>query len=783
MNVGNVAHLRGDEALAEGHLRRALSIQEALAPGSLEVADTLQNLGTIVMNRGNLAEAEELYRRAKAIYERIRPESLAMAKVCNNLSETAVMRSDLETAEYLLQRALAIEERLDPSGTALAITLDNLGQQALRREDLEKAEKYFRRATGLVEKVAPEGLALAANLEKLGLLALRRKDCASAETYLQRSFAIRQRLNPDSLEVAWSLTHLGNQALECADLSKAKDYDKQALAIQERVAPGNSGYPILLHSLGKISQRQGRSRAAEELLCRATDAFEAQRESFGRGEVYDKKLFSDCLFARVESGRAAAAFHVLEQGRARIFLEQLSERDLLFSAELPKDIARRRKKLARDVESTQGALARLSSTRDTAEAERLLDVLRGLWDQQRELMLEIRKSSPRFASLQYPESLDLAGARRALDPGTVLLSYTIGEEKSFLFVIHSPELQGPGLSVFSLSIGETGLREAIRSFRNLLQEGDSDRSQLISRASRLYDLLIKPAEAEIAPAKRLLVSADGPLHTLPFAALVRKGRYLVEWKPLHSVLSATVYAELRRARRPPAGPGQSELVAFGDPIYPRLPEDRETAPASTREILTAVRRGLSLDPIPATRTEVESIASLYPRAQAYVGGEATEERAKSVGSQTRLLHFACHGLFDERFPLDSALALTIPEHPVAGGENGLLHAWEIMESVRLDADLVTLSACDTALGQELGGEGLIGLTRAFQYAGARSVLASLWSVSDLSTADLMKRFYGHLRAGKAKDEALQAAQIELIHSREYSHPYYWAAFQLNGDMR
>src|SRR6185436_8614007 len=118
-----------------------------------------------------------------------------------------------------------------------------------------------------------------------------------------------------------------------------------------------------------------------------------------------------------------------------------------------------------------------------------------------------------------------------------------------------------------------------------------------------------------------------------------------------------------------------------------------------------------------------------------------------------------------------------------GQDNGLLQAWEIFESMRLAADLVTLSACDSGLGKEMGSEGLIGLTRAFQFAGARSVLASLWSVSDLSTADLMKRFYGHLRAGRTKDEALQAAQIALIRSREFSHPYHWAAFQLVGDWK
>ncbi len=160
--------------------------------------------------------------------------------------------------------------------------------------------------------------------------------------------------------------------------------------------------------------------------------------------------------------------------------------------------------------------------------------------------------------------------------------------------------------------------------------------------------------------------------------------------------------------------------------------------------------------MPASREEVERIASLYaPKSVAYLGADATEERAKSLGKDVPLIHFATHAVINERFPLDSALVFTIPEHPKEGQDNGLLQAWEIFERVRIDADLVTLSACDSGLGKEMGGEGLIGLTRAFQYAGARSVLASLWKVEDKATAELMKRFYTYLKAGKTKDEALR----------------------------
>jgi CHAT domain-containing protein len=302
----------------------------------------------------------------------------------------------------------------------------------------------------------------------------------------------------------------------------------------------------------------------------------------------------------------------------------------------------------------------------------------------------------------------------------------------------------------------------------------------------LYELLLRPAEGLLVPADRLVILPDGPLHTLPFAALRRaeggSARHLLEWKPLHVAVSATVYAELKKGRRAVKAEGL-RIAAFGDPRYPSV--TREQAEKLTNpDVRAVVRRGAALSPLPFTREEVQTIAGLYPTtSRTYLGEEATEGRAKGVGKDAQVLHFACHGLVDERFPLNSALALTIPESPKEGEENGLLQAWEIFDGLRIEAELVTLSACETGLGKEFGGEGLVGLTRAFQYAGARSVLASLWSVGDSSTSELMKGFYGGLKAGKSKDEALRGAQLKLLKDERTASPFHWAAFQIYGDWR
>ena len=407
-----------------------------------------------------------------------------------------------------------------------------------------------------------------------------------------------------------------------------------------------------------------------------------------------------------------------------------------------------------------------------------------------QIIERVRGASPRLAALQYSQPLDLAHVQQALDAGTVLLSYQIGTDTSRLFVVRrSTAAAQDDFTVHTIAIGDAGLREQVTAFRRLIERDAGARAgagqPFIDSAQRLYDLLVAPAGSAIAAADRVLIVPDGPLHSLPFASLVRNigkaaGRpwqFLVEWKPLHTTLSATVYAELRKRTRLS---GPSTLVAFGDPQYSGAPGP---APAIAPDVQAMVRRGFSFAPLPATRAEVTALSRGFgARATIYLGADATEARAKSI-AKTRYLHFATHGLLDARSPLDSALALSLPAERRPGQENGLLQAWEIFEQLRIDTDLVTLSACETALGDDVAGEGLIGLTRAFHYAGARTVLASLWAVADTSTSTLMTKVYAHLRAGVSKDDALRRAQLDAIARPATSAPFHWAAFTLSGDWR
>lgn len=800
--MGVTVARRGDYPAADELLRQALAIREELAPGSSEVAWSLNNLGILTRHRGDLVKAEEYLTRGEALHRQLVPESADRALFLQNLGNLAWSRGDLKKAASLHRQALAIFEKADPGSEKVVSCLINLSSLLILRGDLSSAENLLRRALSLQEQRAPDAMAASESLAQLGNLALRRGDLEAAETHFHRALTIQEKLSPEAPETAATLNNLGLVAGRQGDFARARAYFQRSRTIKEKLGSSDAA---ILANLGRLEIDSGDLATAEKLLREALAIYQkSAAESLDASEIlsdlgevaFRRGRLAESLalhrrtweirhkLAPETTGEAAALYHL---GRAEIRSGQRTEgiRNLCLAIDT---LDRQRGRIGgtqqarASFEATlgdyyQACLQGLIELGRPAEAFHALE--RGRARSFLALLAE-RDLSP-SATLEVPTPLDLQGARAVLDSGTVLLAYGVGAETTWLFILQPADVAGPGFSALPIAIDAKGLHAEVEGFRRLLNRSDSERAEIEARARRLYDLLIRPAEAQIAQAQRILVSPAGPLHTLPFAALLRDDRWLIDWKPIHSVLSATVYAELVQSRPARGAPGGERLIAFGDPLYPRSAPESGSDPG----IREAVRRGWALDALPSSRREVEAITSLYPEAEAYLGREATEERAKSLGQGSRLIHFACHGLLDERFPLNSALALTIPERPGDSQENGLLQAWEIFESVRLQADLVTLSACDSGLGKEMGGEGLVGLVRAFQFAGARSVLASLWSVADDSTAILMKHFYTHLRQGRTKDEALRAAQLDLIRSgqREISHPYHWAGFALYGDWR
>jgi CHAT domain-containing protein/Tfp pilus assembly protein PilF len=764
----------GDLDAAKRTAERAVLMRDRLKADDTVVADGLVRLATVLVARGDLAEAEAAYLRILQLYEARAPDGRIVAGMLGNLGYVARLQEDFQRAQAYLERALAITEK-GGWDAETATVLANLAEISRERGDLATAEARYRRVIAIRTAVDPTTPLLSVTEERLGRLLMDRGTLGEAETLFRRALA---RDSP-----AYSYPRhqaLGDLALRRGDLDAAESHYRQALELRRVMVPGTLDEAEASRSLAAVARRQGRTDEAVALLYDAGRALEAYASRVGgspevraRFRAGRASVYRELEELLLELGRREEAFQVTERARARALIADLAQRRLTPAQGVPEDVERER----RSADAEYDRLFREASSPGTRRAA-LAGELEAARRRQDHVRARLRSVAPRSASIRDPEPLDLAGVRGVLDPGTLLLAHRLGPERSRVYAV------GPGaddFGVFGVDAGEQTIRDQVRSFRERIEvrRGSLLQAALFDEARRLSRLLLAPVADRLARAERLLIVPDGVLNLLPFAALADPGsaeqRFLVEAKPLHLISSVTLYALISRPRERP--PGESPSVAgFGDPAYP-------AARSESPPLASALRSGLRLDPLPATRGEVEALRELSPGARLWVGAEATEARAKSIGEDARIVHFACHGFVDEKFPLESGLALSIPGEWKPGDENGLLQAWEVLQSMRIDADLVTLSACRTGVGKELAGEGLLGLTWAFQYAGAKSVVASLWEVGDASTAALMRRFYRELRDGAPKAEALRRAQVELLRRPSTAAPYFWAAFQLTGDWR
>jgi CHAT domain-containing protein/tetratricopeptide (TPR) repeat protein len=789
--MGLIAQGRDDLPAATDFYTQALAMFLRLAPESPDASAAMSNLGAILHKRGDLEQAEDYYRRSLVIKEKREPRSFNTGATLANLGDLYRVRGELERAETTLQRALEILMATAPKHPGIAGVYGYLAAVAKDRGDLGLAERRARETIRFLAKTAPDSLLLTGGLETAAALAADRGDLAAARRDLERMLTIATHASPGSLYEAAALQGLGDLDARQGRFTRAQERYQRVLEIRQHLAPGSADEAKALASLARLAEKRGQDDLAIRTFQRAVDVLDQQILTLGGSEENKADVrasmantYRSLIALLVRRGRGEEAFAVLERSRGRSFLNLLAERDLLFPRDLPEELERTRRAIVGEYDRVEQQLAALDPGKETAKIEELSRQLRALRDRYVTWVEGLRQASPRLAALEYPVPLSSAAAQEVLDPGTVMLSYSLGAERSYLFILRRDQ----PLVVKTLARTAGQLRREVKLFRDLLAEarpgsrlGTSRAASLRTLARSLYGELIAPAAPYVALSERILFIPDGALHTLPWGALAGRERYLVEWKPFHLALSATVYAELRRSRRGLPQATEVDLAAFGDPAIPPGLIAGDAESIADPRVRAGAERGFRFTPLPASRDEVLGIARLYPAShRAYLREEATEESAKAISGKVRYLHFATHVTMDEHLPFNSAVVLSIPEHFAEGKENGLLQTWEIFDQLRLDADLVTLSGCDSALGRELAGEGLIGLTRAFQYAGARSVLASLWKVGDNTTGELMIRFYRHLREGQPKDEALRQAQRELVPTLT---PYQWAAFQLYGDWR
>ncbi len=777
-NLGVIAHEKGNLLKAEMYYQRGLKLLDRIDPNSPLLASLYENLGVIYADRHDWVQAERSLKRALALRQSTAPDSIGVAGSLSNLGALFADQGDWAQSEYYHKQALALFERLAPNSLDVAISLNNLGSVALMQGKLTEAEVYLPRAVSLFEALAPQSSAMGVCLSSLGSLCIEKQEFEKAEQYHSRALSLREQIAPESLDVARSLNNLGVVAYARANLTQAEEYHKRALAIRERIAPDSIETALSLTHLAQIAMERHDWQTAQQYLRRAIEIMETQRKQIPNPEsrLNFTRRYSDPYGVYVQvllgTDQPALAFETLERARARTLVELISEREWRIAPDVPDDLRQRQQQL----DARRSRAYRQLQQATEAETTRWREELKSISAEQRALNADLRRASPRYAQLQFPEPLSLQQIQASLDEGTLLATYVLGEKQSWPITATRQSLR-----VYPLNRSEREVRRLVLEYRALLMERDSlnrpksDIKTIGEKGKALYDLLLQPAQAEWQGAKRLLVIADGVLNRLPFGALVvqagDKPTYLIEKLPIHTVPSIGTYRLVRSYLR--EREWAYTLLAVGDPAYPEL----STQSGEKTESLQ--KRGLRLQRLPETRKEVEALAQLYGSgARVIVDKEATVSAVLSDIPKSRVVHLACHGLLDNQDPLGSALVFT-----PSGDDDGFLRAYQVLGGVPLGTDLVVLSACETGRGAEIKHEGVVGLSWAFLGAGARSVVVSLWEVKDTSTAELMVSFHRHLREGKSKDEALRSAQLGLIRSQQHAHPYHWSGFVLMGDYR
>lgn len=494
-----------------------------------------------------------------------------------------------------------------------------------------------------------------------------------------------------------------------------------------------------------------------------------------------------------QKGYDALAFHASERSRARRLLELLAEAGANIREGVDPQLLQQEQSLIQQfnaIEHQRYELTRGQFT--TAQIDALTTQSQSLINQLNQLQTQIRVVSPNYANLQYPQPLNLEQVQQqVLDDDTLLLQYYLGEERSFLWAVTKDSITSYILpNSTEIEAVATPYREAI----NL------DNTTTVAQGLALSEILIAPVVNQLNN-QRLLIVGDGILQFIPFAALPIPSQpdtpLLVEHE-IVTASSATLIANQREqlANRPTAA---QAVAVIADPIFesddPRLNSQisSENNPPSLDNLaLARATRSLGLgDTAPQlnrlefTRYEAQNIAELFPENERMkaLDFEASRYLATHPNlSQYQIIHFATHGLIDPVNPELSGLVLSL-FNPQGESDNGFLRLNDIF-NLNLPAELVVLSACQTGLGRQVRGEGLVGLTRGFMYAGARRVVVSLWNVNDLATSQLMTRFYQQmLNENQPPIIALRQAQLEMWNSGQWQSPYYWGAFTIQGDWR
>lgn len=818
--IGAAYERLGKPLEAMDYYNQALPIQRALGERWHE-AITLNNIGTTYSSFGELQKALEYFNQSLPLRRTVgdaRGEGITL----NNIGILYWKLGDWQKALEYLDQALSRQRSTGDRPGAVS-TLHNIGLVQHSMGNTEKALDYYNQSLTLARAVGDRWNE-AHTLQQIGLVYRLLGDWQKALEYLNQALPIRRAV-ADALGEGVTLSQIGASYASLGKREEALKYLEQALALHRAVGDRPHEATTLLEiarvqsDLGQLDEARVRMEAALKIIesTRSSVVSQQLRTSFSASRQDFYQFYIDLLMrlhrSQPSAGYEATALQASEMARARSLLDILTESRADIRQGVDPALLERERTAQRQLSAGAERLTRLLGGKHTEEQEKAArQEVEALVSEYQEVEAEIRAKSPRYAALTQPQPLSAQEIQQALDKDTILLEYALGEERSYLWMVTQTSIKS-----FELPKRSVIEAQARRAYELLVSKTDALYPEALTGLSRT---LLGPVADQLGQ-KRLLIVGEGALQYVPFGALPKltlrrqppaagESKSPNNYQPLiveHEVVtlpSASVVVLMRRETNARAA-APKRLAVLADPVFAtddqRVKSGMKNQPADSREggqqaisrispasDIERAANDLSIsnfDRLPVSRREAELITALLPKGQSFKALDFDASRAAATSSDLgryQIVHFATHSLLNNQHPELSGIVLSLVDEK-GQPQDGFLRLHEIY-NLKLEADLVVLSSCQTALGKEIKGEGLVGLTRGFMYAGAPRVVASLWKVSDSATAELMQRFYRNMLGAKLRPAAaLRAAQVSMWKQNQWAAPYYWSGFVLQGEWR
>lgn len=794
MNQAGALHQeQGNYTDALQYFSQTLEIRKELNRPMM-VAAGYNNVAAAHFNIGNYMLALDHFEQSLQIIREIDNRQY-LSSVLNNIGFIYRAQNNLDRALEYYHDSLELFHELGNPPSPTSSTLNNIGQVYLQQGKFDQAENYFHQALELRRDLNSPS-SLAESLQNMGDLHRQTGNSELALHYYRQANEVYEQTGNRTNQVDLHTSKAGIH-MQTGDFERAYRNLNRAYRLDQQIRPGHYD-PDLLRSLAEFHYETGSDSAfvyAEKLY----ESIENQRISIGasgrsRMDFFARHapFYNEIASWHIQDRNdPKTAYRLVESAKARAFVDDMAEASAQLDATLDEQVRTEKAALESRVTELQ---SRLEWAGDESERKRLQKELREAELEYEALLTRLQLNHPSYVAFDYPEPIGLADAREMIDEDTVILEFATTDSTMLGFAITADRLitwQLPGSETPAMGQLDD-LEQQVLSFREQIRE-KADLQALGATGRTLQQMLVAPARELLRNSERVIIVPDGPLAYLPFEALPYKDGYMVESFEIKYSPSMTA---LRHLQEPDADYEQ-DMLQVADPDF------------TERQQALTEGAGFQLASLPAARLEARTIGEMFDRVTRLSGADATEPRIREKDlTDYRYLHFATHGVLNERTPELSGLVLARGEEGTGGNPYaGFLRSADIL-ALEMNSEMAVLSACQTGLGENIQGEGVLGLQRAFLHAGTSSVVVSLWGVYDHSTAVFMREFYSSLNEHRERQQgvlselmarlgmgasqhggshafsyrstAMREAKLAMLEHEGYRHPAYWAPFVLIG---